>query len=371
MIDAINADLPKGFLLPDDDLQAESSGLPLKALREAIVNALMHRSYREHRPTQVIRYNNRIDIINPGFSLKSEEKLGQPGSETRNPFIAAVFHDTNLAETKGSGIRAMRRLMQAAHLVPPTFESSREHNEFTARLLLHHFLDEKDLDWLQRFETLNLTDPQKQALIFVREVGAIDNQTYRQMADCDTLKASTDLRMLKSHNLFASKGKGKATYYISGPGLNTEASDGLSTEPTVVNTEPSTLTTEPGGLTTEPGGLNTEVDLHTTEDGESLSKEANAIDRENLLTELPSEVQFKISELKERESNPLKLKEVIKDICNIRPFKLVEIASLLQKGDNYLSRKYLKPMIDSAELRFQYPEMINHPDQAYFTNNKH
>ncbi|MBP6356299.1 MAG: putative DNA binding domain-containing protein, partial [Paludibacter sp.] len=169
LIDAINADLPKGFLLPEDDIQAASSGLPLKALREAIVNALMHRSYKEHRPTQVIRYNNRIEIINPGFSLKSEEKLGQPGSETRNPFIAAVFHDTNLAETKGSGIRAMRRLMQEAHLVPPTFESSREDNEFTARLLLHHFLDEKDIEWLRQFEHFNLSDPQMQALIFVRE----------------------------------------------------------------------------------------------------------------------------------------------------------------------------------------------------------
>ena len=222
------------------------------------------------------------------------------------------------------------------------------------------------------FEILNLTDLQKQALIFVREVGAIDNQTYRQMADCDTLKASTDLRMLKSHNLFALKGKGKATYYISGPGLSTEPTDALSTEPARLNTEPThTLSTEPSGITTEPGGVNTEAELQFTEDSEFLSKEANAIDRENLLKELTSEIQSKISELKERESNPLKLKEVIKDICSIRPFKLVEIASLLQKGDNYLSRKYLKPMIDSAELRFQYPEMINHPDQAYFTNNKH
>lgn len=145
LIDAINADLPKGFLL-GDDIQATSVGLPLKALREAIVNALMHRSYREHRPTQVIRYDNRIEIINPGFSIKSEDKLGLPGSETRNPFIAAVFHDTNLAETKGSGIRAMRRLMEQAHLVLPTFKSSREYNEFTVRMLLHHFLNEEDVN---------------------------------------------------------------------------------------------------------------------------------------------------------------------------------------------------------------------------------
>ena len=110
----------------------------------------------------------------------------------------------------------MRRLMEKAHLVPPTFESSRENNEFVSRLLLHHFLDDKDLEWLIQFEKFDLSDSQKQALIFVREVAAIDNTTYRQMADCDTLKASNDLRLLKTYNLLNSKGKGKATYYVAG-----------------------------------------------------------------------------------------------------------------------------------------------------------
>ncbi len=355
LIDAINGDLPKGFLLPEDNLQATVTGLPLKALREAIVNALMHRSYREHRPTQVIRYNNRIEIINPGFSLKSEEKLGQPGSETRNPFVAAVFHDTNLAETKGSGIRAMRRLMETAHLAPPTFESSRENNEFVVRLLLHHFLDEKDIEWLTQFENLDLTDSQKQALIFVREVGAIDNRTYRQMADCDTLKASNDLRVLRTNNLFLSKGKGKATYYIADSSLSTE---------------PNQSSTEPPPISTEPTFHSTESNLQITEVVEPFSTEADAIDRTALLKELPVDISNSFSELKERKGDPLKIRELIKEICRIRPYKLIEIASLLQKGDNYISRKYLKPMIDSGELRFQFPEMINHPDQAYVIPNQ-
>ena len=350
LIDAVNADLPKGFLLPEGELQATSVGLPMKALREAIVNALMHRSYREHRPTQIIRYDNRLEIINPGFSLKSEEKLGLPGSETRNPFIAAVFHDTNLAETKGSGIRAMRRLMETAHLAPPTFESSRENNEFTARLLLHHFLDERDINWLQQFDSLNLTDPQKQALIFVREVGAIDNQTYRQMAYCDTLKASNELRLLKSFNLLTPKGKGKATYYIAGAAL--------STEPTGLSTEPASLSTEPASLSTEPVN-------GTIEDSNIINTEPKAVDREGLINELPEKLLQEINALKARESSQAKIKAIIKSICEIRPFKSIEIASLLQKGDNYLYRKYLKPMLDSKELEFLYPKMTNHPEQAY------
>ena len=111
-----------------------------------------------------------------------------------------------LAETKGSGIRAMRRLMQEAHLVPPTFESSRINNEFVSRLLLHHFLDNEDVEWLKQFQQFGLNDVQKQALIFVREVGAIDNHTYRQMADTDTLRASTELRGYENFLLICFKG---------------------------------------------------------------------------------------------------------------------------------------------------------------------
>ena len=58
---------------------------------------------------QIIRYSNRIEIINAGYSLKSLEAIGEPGSFSRNPHIAAIFHDTNLAETKGTGIKSMRK----------------------------------------------------------------------------------------------------------------------------------------------------------------------------------------------------------------------------------------------------------------------
>jgi len=334
LIEAINADLPKGFLLPEDDVQAASTGLPMKALREAIVNALMHRSYREHRPTQIIRYDNRIEIINPGFSLKSEEKLGLPGSETRNPFIAAVFHDTNLAETKGSGIRAMRRLMQAAHLAPPTFESSRQNNEFVSRLLLHHFLDANDLEWLKLFDNIDMSDSQKQALIFVREVGAIDNTTYRQMADCDTLKASNDLRLLKTYNLLKSKGKGKATYYVAG--------DGLSAPPQNLSAPATEISAPP----------------------QELSAPANEI------SALPQEILERINQLNQREHDSEKVKNIILDLCAIRAMKAIEIARYLNKGEGYVKRKYLSDMIAEKKLKYLHPEMVNHPEQAYLTNNQ-
>ena len=118
---AVLDDLPKGFGLEEGQLQrSDKPVIPLRALREALVNALMHRSYRVHAPVQVIRYANRLEIRNPGFSLKSPDHLGEPGSMPRNPHIAAVLHETRFAETKGSGIRAMREAMDQIFCFAPS-----------------------------------------------------------------------------------------------------------------------------------------------------------------------------------------------------------------------------------------------------------
>jgi ATP-dependent DNA helicase RecG len=112
---AILDDLPKAFGLQEGALQRQDRPLiPQAVIREALVNALMHRSYRSHSPVQIIRYANRLEIRNPGFSLKSPEHLGESGSTPLNPKIAAVLHETRFAETKGSGIRVMRDKTAAA-----------------------------------------------------------------------------------------------------------------------------------------------------------------------------------------------------------------------------------------------------------------
>ena len=111
----------------------------------------------------------------------------------------------------------MRELMSKAHLAQPTFESSREKNEFTIRLLLHHFLGKEDLEWLMKFRDKKLNDTQKTALIFVRELGAIDNATFRQIDYSDTLKASKALRDMRDMDLLIGKGRGSASYYVPGP----------------------------------------------------------------------------------------------------------------------------------------------------------
>ena len=347
----ITDDLPNGFVLPEGELQAESNGLPTRVLREAIVNALIHRTYRENQPIQIIRYGNRIEIKNPGFSLKPEDHLGEPGSKNRNPFIAAVFHETNLAETKGSGIRTMRALMAKANLMLPTFESDHGRNQFTVRLLLHHFLGVDDVKWLTSFTEYKLNEDQKRALIFTREVGAIDNSSYRQLNGVDILKASTDLRDMRVKELLTQKGKGRATYYVVGKNLLVKTDevvvDALSTPVDALSAPVDGLGAPVDGLGAPVDGLGTPVD--------------------GLGTPVDAEILYKVSNLPKRITNPLILEDLIKDICSKHYAKASDIADLLNRREDYVKRKFLSPMISSKKLKYKYPDMVNHPDQAYIT----
>ncbi len=57
-------------------------------------------------------------------------------------------------------------------------------------------------------------------------------------------------------------------------------------------------------------------------------------------------------------------------MCAIRAMKAIEIAAYLHKGEGYVKRKYLSDMITEKKLKYLHPEMVNHPEQAYLTNNR-
>jgi len=356
----ITDDLPKGFVLPEGELQAESIGLPTRVLREAIVNALIHRTYRENQPIQIIRYGNRIEIKNPGFSLKPEDHLGEPGSKSRNPFIAAVFHETNLAETKGSGIRTMRALMEKANLLPPTFESDHGRNQFTVRLLLHHFLGVDDVQWLSTFEVYDLNEDQKRALIFTREVGAIDNSSYRQLNGVDILKASSDLRDMRIKELLDQKGKGRATYYVVGKNFvsGNEAED--SKPPVSVSAPVDDLKTPPPGDSEPPLGDN-EPPIGDSEP----PRKGEGAKSEEILKRLPQELISEIPLFRKRIQDKSLLADFICRLCEADSFQIHELSIILNKTEKYLLFNFIKPLREKGMLEYTIPDMPNHFKQAY------
>ena len=97
----------------------------------------------------------------------------------------------------------------------PTFRSNHEANKFTARLLLHHFLSKENMEWLAQYAEFGLGNEQRLALVFVREVGAIDNATYRQLDSSIThARARLEIHKLCNLGFIEKKGQGRNTYYI-------------------------------------------------------------------------------------------------------------------------------------------------------------
>lgn len=361
---AVLDDLPKSFGLSEGELQRQDKPvIPLRVIREALVNALMHRSYRSHSPVQIIRYTNRLEIRNPGFSLKSPEHLGEPGSQPRNPKIAAVLHETRFAETKGSGIRVMRESMEQAGLTPPLFESDRGNDQFVARYFFHHFLGAEDIAWLARFRDLHLSDEEAKALIVVREAGAIDNATYRDLSKVDTLAASQALRRLRDAGLLAQKGRGSATYYVpterlaveeqgassNPPALSSNPSEGLSSNPSALSSNLDALSSNPPVLSDESAGLSTKFD-------ESL--------RSALLDSLPGSLAARLGAIGLRHP-PQETRELVLALCALRDWRVDDLSVVLRRNPEVVRQNYLRPLMKEGRLAMAKPDEPNDPQQAY------
>lgn len=348
-ISVIVDDLPSDFLLPEGEVQAKSKWkLPYRVLREAIVNAFIHRSYRINQPIQIIRYANRLEIRNAGFSLKPLEQIGEPGSFIRNAGIAAIFHDTNLAETKGTGFRTMEKLMKAAEMAPPTYESHHHRNSFVLRLLLHHFLNEEDIKWLAKFHTYSFTDTQKIALIFIREVGAIDNLSYRQLTGLNNTQASIELRKLRKEEMIKQKGGGKSTYYLPSKLFNS-----------FLSAQEDSLSTQADGLFPEEGDLlPQEDDLLPQEDG--LLPQ---VKKENL----PQKLQQELTQIGQRSRDVKLIKKIIVQLCAYKPFSISELSGFLGRGERYIRKRYVRELMEEGVLEYTIPKMISHPNQKYRT----
>lgn len=363
---AILDDLPKAFGLEEGDLQRKDSPIvPLRVIREAVVNALMHRSYRIQAPVQIIRYSNRLEIRNPGFSLKSPEHLGEPGSQPRNPKLAAALYDTRFAETKGSGVRVMREMCERAGLTPPLFESDRGQDQFVLRLFFHHFLGPDDLVWLARFKDLHLSDAEARALVVTREAGAIDNATWRDINKVDTLSASQALKRLRDAGLLQQKGRGSATWYqptdkmLGEDGASPGRPGGLSSNPGGLSSNPRDLSSNPGDLSSNPGGLSINLQGLSSNPG-PLADPA----RRALLNELPGELAAQVGAIGQR-CPPEEVRGLVVALCQLRAYRAEELAMLLARNVETVRQNYLRPLLSARRIQMTRPDVPNDPEQAY------
>ncbi len=113
--------------------RADKTEYPLVAVREAVLNSLVHRDYSIHTeamPIEVIMYKDRLEIRNPGglYGRLTLDKLGKVQPDTRNPVLARAMETLGITENRYSGIPTIQRELRMAGMREAVFSDSR--NEF-------------------------------------------------------------------------------------------------------------------------------------------------------------------------------------------------------------------------------------------------
>ncbi len=182
---------------------------PLDAIREALLNSIVHRDYFKYGiQTQIKISEDQIWFFNPGglFGGLTIEDLKRPHpSQTRNPLIADIFSKSGLVEVYGSGIGRMLNSLKDVGLPEPEFKE--EFGGFS----LYMFKDYNE-DLLKE---LGLNERQIKAMIYLYKEGSISTNEYSQIIipkmSVGTLKR--DLSDLVSKNLVEKVGPKKTRRY--------------------------------------------------------------------------------------------------------------------------------------------------------------
>lgn len=117
-------------IIDDNGQRKDKPEYPIKAVREAILNALVHRDYSihtENTPIRIEMYRDRMEITNSGglYGRLSIDTLGKVRPETRNAALANILELIKITENRYSGIPTMRHEFAKAGLPAPVFSSER------------------------------------------------------------------------------------------------------------------------------------------------------------------------------------------------------------------------------------------------------
>lgn len=115
---------------PKTGVRRDTPQYPMDAVREAVLNALVHRDYSIHTegmPIQLTMYADRLEISNPGglYGRLTVDQLGQVQPDTRNPVMVTAMEVLEQTENRYSGIPRIRHAMRELSLPEPVFSDRR------------------------------------------------------------------------------------------------------------------------------------------------------------------------------------------------------------------------------------------------------
>lgn len=225
----------QSFILNHINLKAEIKGLqrtdtyeiPIPAIREALINAIVHRDYiNRGRDIKVGVYDDIVNFVSPGGlpNTITIEDAFNGRSEARNRVIAKVFKELDLIEQWGTGLNRIVDACKSHGLPSPKIE---EKNDFFDIEItrLQTKTDDKvpnkdtittDYDRLRPITTDydRLSIEEIRILLFLLDNGKIARKEAVELLSLSETKIKEIFKNLIDGQLIKRQGQGRSTYYI-------------------------------------------------------------------------------------------------------------------------------------------------------------
>ncbi len=351
----LTSDLKVPFVLKGDKSEART---PVHdALREALVNSLVHADYRGKASVLVVKRPDMFGFRNPGtMRISIEQAISGYEHDCRNEKLHQMFHFIGLGERAGSGIPNIFAWWDEQHWRRPyLYEKLEPYDQTLLELRMIDLLPSNIIEKLkilmgEKFETLDNTERLITAIAFSENT--VTHARLKEISQEHHHDLSQKLARLVRDGLLTSHGYGQGTVYF----LSNES---LLTPDDVFGTKTERFS-EALGVSSRGMGVSSGGYVH---DGlnfpiyDNLSKMNESLKEKLYLISSPL--------LKSQRYPKDKLKIIVKELCSQKYLTLSVLVELLSRNEDYIRKDVLNPMVEKQELIRAFPQTPNDPRQAY------
>jgi len=306
-----------------------------EALREALVNTLIHADHRSTRPIKIIKRSNAFTFSNPGCLRIPLNRLYEGGvSDPRNPNLQKMFQMLGLGEKAGSGFQKILRAWQEQQWLIPLVSEQLDLELTSVTLPTVSFIPEnveRELREVVGDAYPSLTELDRIVLVLAHQFEEISNANIQRFCSEHPREIGECLKRLVANDWLKRSGHGRGSRYaLIGSGQQHLFS--LSSEHFELSSEHSELSSEHSELNSEQFAYLQKIAAPVREKGR--------VDRAFA-------------------------EQVILELCSEHYLQLRTLAELLGRSSDSIRNHYIKPMLSSGLLELRYPHQQNHPQQAY------
>ncbi|BDG49204.1 MULTISPECIES: ATP-binding protein [Parageobacillus] len=305
------------------------------ALREALVNAIVHADYLGEGGIIVEKENGVFRFANPGlFRIPIDSALSGHMSNLRNPNLFKMFILIGLCKRAGFGLK---------HIVATWSDPQCKQPEF-----IQHSNPERTVVILYPFDFPDETAVSYETDIY-QDIEQHDN------GEIDLTLTEEDANSVNKQSI----------------SINSEDSS-INSEENSVNKQANSVNNQPISINSGVYSVNIEGN-YVNNDLNSVNNHLNSVNNEPSSSDPDKEKSeideklWNIAELarKKKRLPPSVMENIILQLCAQRPLMLKELAALLERTPDGLRNNYLGKLIEEGKIRLKYPDQPNHPKQAY------